>query len=179
MQQHRQLSQNAIGRALGLSSATMTKCKKMGMPVHSIEAARTWRENNIAPTAHGLLSQRRSANPRHKTLQTFGALRHATTMLNMAAAALAAGQNITAMVPAMRAALRAVPVRERDPTMLLPSEVMDVLTAEVMAALPAKGELNDDGSPAWHSADNPMSEGDADELGEFWYQVAAGEIRLA
>lgn len=43
-------SQAAIGRALGLSPAAMTKLKKQGMPVDSVAAAQAWREarQNIA-----------------------------------------------------------------------------------------------------------------------------------
>lgn len=40
----KQLSQNAIGRALGLSSAAIVKLKKQGMPVDSVESAQAWRE---------------------------------------------------------------------------------------------------------------------------------------
>lgn len=45
-----QLSQAAIGRAMNLSPAAMTKLKKQGMPVHSVEAALAWRtaRQNIA-----------------------------------------------------------------------------------------------------------------------------------
>jgi hypothetical protein len=44
------LSQAAIGRALGLSPAAMTKLKKKGMPVDSVEAAQAWRveRQNVA-----------------------------------------------------------------------------------------------------------------------------------
>jgi hypothetical protein len=41
----KQLSQNAIGRALGLSSAAIVKLKKQGMPVDSVESAQAWRQN--------------------------------------------------------------------------------------------------------------------------------------
>ena len=43
-------SQAAIGRALGLSPAAMTKLKKQGMPVDSVEAAQAWRveRQNVA-----------------------------------------------------------------------------------------------------------------------------------
>ena len=41
------LSQAALGRALGLSPAAITKLKGQGMPVHSIEAARAWREERL------------------------------------------------------------------------------------------------------------------------------------
>lgn len=44
------LSQAALGRALGLSGAAVTKLKKLGMPVDSVEAAQAWREarQNVA-----------------------------------------------------------------------------------------------------------------------------------
>lgn len=43
-------SQAALGRALGLSPAAITKLKKQGMPVDSVEAAQAWREarQNVA-----------------------------------------------------------------------------------------------------------------------------------
>ena len=40
------MSQAALGRALGLSSVTITNLKKKGMPVHSVAAAQAWREAN-------------------------------------------------------------------------------------------------------------------------------------
>lgn len=44
------MSQAAIGRALGLSPAAVTKLKGQGMPVDSVEAAQAWREarQNVA-----------------------------------------------------------------------------------------------------------------------------------
>lgn len=44
------LSQAAIGRALGLSPAAITKLKHQGMPVDSIESAQAWRieRQNVA-----------------------------------------------------------------------------------------------------------------------------------
>jgi hypothetical protein len=44
------LSQAALGRALGLSPAAITKLKGQGMPVDSIESAQAWREarQNVA-----------------------------------------------------------------------------------------------------------------------------------
>lgn len=43
-------SQAAIGRALGLSPASITKLKNQGMPVDSVEAAQAWRvaRQNVA-----------------------------------------------------------------------------------------------------------------------------------
>jgi hypothetical protein len=52
-------SQAALGRLLNLSPAAVTKLKKQGMPVHSLEAAQAWRiaRQNVAarkplPGAH-------------------------------------------------------------------------------------------------------------------------------
>lgn len=44
------LSQNAIGQALGVSSACMVKWKKQGCPMDSVESVRAWRKakQNIA-----------------------------------------------------------------------------------------------------------------------------------
>ena len=44
------LSQNAIGRALNLSSSGMVKLKKQGCPMDSVESVRAWRQKrqNIA-----------------------------------------------------------------------------------------------------------------------------------
>jgi len=151
----------------------MTKCKGMGMPVHSVEAARTWREHNIAPTMHKYLKPSPMTQPRPKARQPSGALPHALALMGIAAAALDAGQTITAMVPMLRAAMHAVPEHERDPQMLLQVEVMDVLTADVAAAM-AEFDNADD----CNNTSQPMTDDEADEMGRFWYRVAAGEIVL-
>lgn len=59
------LSQAAIGRALGLSQASMTKLKKQGMPVTSVEAARAWRSErqNIAARKAEPAQGQRLADP--------------------------------------------------------------------------------------------------------------------
>ncbi len=43
----KQASQAAIGRELGLSAPSMTKLKKMGMPVNNAESALAWRLANL------------------------------------------------------------------------------------------------------------------------------------
>ncbi len=51
------LSQNAIGRALGLSSAMMVKMRKNGCPMDSVEAVANWRRRNIMPTMQSMLKK--------------------------------------------------------------------------------------------------------------------------
>lgn len=41
------MTQVALGRALGLSPAAITKLKQQGMPVDSVAAAQAWREQNL------------------------------------------------------------------------------------------------------------------------------------
>jgi phage terminase Nu1 subunit (DNA packaging protein) len=57
------LSQAAIGRALGLAPATMTKLKGQGMPVDSVESARAWREARQNIAARKPEPQARVVNP--------------------------------------------------------------------------------------------------------------------
>lgn len=167
---HPSPSQAEIGRALGLSPASMTKCKAMGMPTDSVQAVRAWRNANIKPTAHKMATKRttRPAPPP----QPSGAIPHALALLDIAAAALEAGQSIAAMVPTLRAALHAVPEHERVGTMLLPLNVMMVLVADMVNAMAVWDK--EDGRT--HSSE-PMTDEDADFVGRWWYEVAAGEIR--
>lgn len=62
------MSQAAIGRALGLSPAAMTKLKHQGMPVDSVEAAQAWRQarQNVAarkPAPSPVATVRRAPTP--------------------------------------------------------------------------------------------------------------------
>jgi hypothetical protein len=150
----------------------MTKCKGMGMPVHSVEASRAWREHNIAPTIHKCLKGNTTSQQRPNQRQPSGAVPHALALLGIAAAALEAGQPIAAMVPTLRAAMHAVPEHERNNAMLLPMEVMDVLTADVAAVMAELGSADE--GPA---TGGTMPDDEAEEMGRFWYRVAAGEIR--
>lgn len=66
----KKLSQMELADALGLSNASITKCKKLGMPVHSIEAARAWRTQKMSiaqrkpePKNAPVIVQRFAASP--------------------------------------------------------------------------------------------------------------------
>lgn len=168
----KQQSQAAIGRALGLSPASVSKLKGMGMPINSVEAAHAWRRDNIKPTMNGRPGARVESQTQ-KFLPSV-AVEAALALLDFAAAELIAGRGIGSMVPALRAALRAVPERERDGTMLLPVNVMDVLVADVASLLPTSATPGPDGG---HQAGgDSMDDEEAAYMGRFWYEVAAGEI---
>lgn len=127
----------------------------------SVEAARAWRAANIKETAHRLA--------KHSPPRRSAAVQRVAKLMTVAGAALQAGKSIAGQVPALRAAMHAVPEHER-PAVLLHAGVMDVLTADVGEVL-AEGAAE---APATGSA--AMSDDDAEWMGTFWYRVAAGEI---
>lgn len=172
--EHNPPSQAAIGRALGLSPASMTKYKRMGMPVDGVEAAHAWRLQNIKMTAHSMGAKfhaLRKAVPIGAT----DPVARASELMDRAATDFEAGHSIDDMIPQLRLALRAVPTDRRD-EVLLHMEVMDVLTAEVHQAIQQEQALDTANSP---TAEQSMSDEEANYMGDFWYRVAAGEVRLS
>jgi len=157
-------SQAAIGRALGLSPASMTKLKRQGMPVDSAHSAKVWRDNNIRLTVHTAAPGRDYDT---KPPASSGAVESAHAWMNIAAAALSSGQCIAAMVPRLRIVLANVPVSDRE-YVLVHSDVMDILTADVATVLNA--------DPDSFDGAEPTVDDDQQYMGNFWYRVAAGEV---
>ena len=151
-------SQNAIGRALGLSSPAMTKMKKQGCPMTSIEAVRAWREKHLN-IAMRKPEPRRTAPAQHEPLA------HAQACMRGAAALLVAGLPLDVFAPTLRAALAAVPPELRD-AVGLDLEVMKTLLAPVLALIPEEEK----------GTGEKMTNEDAQDAGQFLYSVACGEI---
>ena len=151
-------SQNAIGRALGLSSPSMTKMKKQGCPMTSIEAVRAWREKHLN-IAMRKPEPRRTAPAQHEPLA------HAQACMRGAAALLGAGLPLDVFAPTLRAALAVVQPELRD-AVGLDLEVMKTLLAPVLALIPEEEK----GTGA------EMTDEDAQDAGQFLYSVACGEI---
>ncbi len=158
------ITQTELARALGVSHAIISRNKAQGMPVDSIEAARAWRVRNIRPRMSNMPA--RSSRPPPLRSAAFAA---AESLALHAGEQLARDASITALVPALRASLRAVPDSER-PELALPLSVLQVLTADVLAVVQA--EAPDD-------AAGELSDDDAEWLGRFWFAVCAGEVRPA
>lgn len=162
-------SQNAIGRELGLSSANMTKLRKQGCPMDSVESVRAWRleRQNIA---------QRKPEPRRATSSHVHHVAHAEACMQAAAAMLETGASFDAFTPTLQAALAAVPLQARSQVQLHPG-VARVLLAPVLALFPPRESkpLNDDGTPVYVGE---MTDDDAQAVGAFWYGVAAGEWRF-
>jgi hypothetical protein len=62
------MKQADIARGLGLSGAAVTKLKKAGMPVHSLEAARAWREQRVRPRVKSKPAEAAPAEAGHVSL---------------------------------------------------------------------------------------------------------------
>jgi hypothetical protein len=172
-------SQNHLAELLGIAKSICSRHKSRGMPTDSVEAARAWMNATLDPGRRkgSRFDQYYQAPPRNQRrpappMPTLAA--QASALMAAADALLEANQPIAALVPSLRAALHAVPVHERDNVgLILP--VMNVLVAHMLALWPDdKAALCDDGSPAWCNGET-MTDSEAQEMGEFWYQVAAGE----
>ena len=158
------MTQGAIGRALGLSKAAISKLKARGMPVHSVEAARQWRHEHLS------IARRKPDPAPVKTLSAADAVQRVSDLWTVAEAALEAG-HFDLIAPTLREALRAVPLTHRA-SLALSLKVMDELVRPMMElverhSVPA---TRDDTAPA-----PTMSDDEAGAMGRFWYGIAAGE----
>jgi len=133
-------SQNEIARQLGISGPTFSAQVARGCPANDLLAAQAWREININPTRRKGIRFDRHYQPPAQQRQPTPPPGHtpaaqAAALMAAASALLEADQTIDALVPTLRAALRAVPPPERDSVgLLLP--VMKVLLADVLAMMP-------------------------------------------
>ncbi|HMN55667.1 MAG TPA: hypothetical protein PKE15_00340 [Ottowia sp.] len=148
-------SQSDIAAALQIDKSLVTRYRKRGMPVDSIEAARAWKREHVRPRI--TIAPPPDASPP-------SAQRHAAqTLADHAGELLAAGSDVAALVPSLRLALAAVSEHERA-DVGLSRELWDVLVERVLTLVP-----NEDSG-------EPMSPADEEALGDFWYRVAAGEV---
>lgn len=139
------LTQTQLATGLGISQANVSKLVRLGMPQHSIAAARAWRENNLdlaraKPAPHA---------PSRRAL-----LEAAETLLER-------GGDIGPLLPELRRTLRQVPANQRA-AVAMSERLWDALTASV-------------GSAFGRETTESLTPAEADEMGGFWYALAAGE----
>lgn len=144
-----------LAEALGISRQEVHRYAKKGMPCESIEAARAWRMESVRV---------RISEPRAPAPATLIRLVH--ELQDAGAALLAEGRRAAfdAMAPTLRQALRRVPARHRS-RVLLAMPVIDALTEEMQRTLEEFEEPH-----------GPLSDEEAQTMGEFWYATAAGEV---
>ena len=139
------LTQIQLAAALGLSQAAISQSVAKGMPTHSIEAARAWRETHLHPG-------RAKPAPRAPSL---------SALLEEAEALLDVGGDIGPLMPDLRLALRQVPDDQRA-AVAMSEGLWDSLTAPIGHAFkPERGAA--------------LTAPEAAEMGGFWYAMAAGE----
>jgi hypothetical protein len=169
------------------------------MPTHDVAKARLWRERHLDPArVKGMradtlttVASSRPAPPINRPADDNGdqALQDLEELATIAGALLAAGR-FAEIEPELRAALRAVPPHRRDDVAIdlasaaptdddepyaasIPVAVFERLIAPVMAAV---RQLEREDPPT--EPREAMSDAVAQEMGEFWYQVAAGMWRV-
>lgn len=160
-----------LAAELGISAAMVTKLAQRGMPTDSLTAAREWRRRNLDPgkvkpgTSTRRVPDARSARP--STMDATEAVASAQWCMDTAAARLAEGGGIGVMVPALRRALSAVPESHRHlVTWSMPVAVE--LTRHAYDVLDVTEPIDQEQAS--------MTASEAEEMGAFWYQVAAGEL---
>ena len=174
-------NQTHLAELLGIAKSAVSAQAKRGMPTDSLQAAQMWRTQHIDPArkkgarldAHYRPSQRDQPTQQAPEPATVA---HAADLMNVAHAALEAGQPIDALVPLLRAALRAVPVPERA-SLGLSLPVMRALLKHVLDVLPdpSARPTDQDGSPFYIDGET-LSADDAEFTGAIWYEIAAGEL---
>ena len=175
-----------LAELLGIAKSAVTAQAARGMPTDSLEAAQAWRKRNIDPAR--MKGNRLDAHYQRRPVQTPARpaaipepdwFSLAALSLDLAELVLNSGQSIDPLVPTLRLALHCVPEHERH-ALPLPVGVIKVLVKHVLDVLPdhAGNPLNEDGVP-YYVTGNVISDADAQELGAFWFSVAAGEVRLA
>jgi phage terminase Nu1 subunit (DNA packaging protein) len=123
------LSQNAIGRALGLSPASMVKMKKQGCPMDSVESAQAWREEKQS------VAQRKPAEGKTFDIHLDEDYQQARTRREIAEANLAELKQaelagVLIRVDAVRAAWATKITGARDALLQIPSRIAPVVAAE-------------------------------------------------
>ena len=150
-------TQSEIAAALQIDKSLVSRYRKRGMPVHSIEAARAWKFSHVRPRI-GSAWPPEAAPPSAQ-------LHAAQALADHAGELLAAGGDVAALVPAVRLALAAVPEHERA-DVGLSRELWDVLVDRVLALVPDEEK----------NSDAHLGPAEEDDMGDLWYRVAAGEV---
>lgn len=149
------LTQKDLGKQLGLSPPAITKLRRQGMPVDSVEAARAWRLVHVRP--HINFNAVRNSQAELAALEA---------LWPVAQSAIDAGR-FDLVRPALQAAMRAIPKPARH-LVLVDLTVMDALCSAFAAEIAADVPLEPEDTAL-------MSDEEADAMGGFWYCVAAGE----
>lgn len=154
MQHNRdRLSQNDLAKALGLAPSAVTKLKKQGMPIDSVQSAMEWRRRNVR-------FDMRTKQPPAPSVDA--AAQRVTALSLLALQALECGE-FQVVETELRAALQALPL---DADVSMPLEVWDGLTGHIFEKVAS--------SPNYEGAE--LDDREAAAMGKFWLGIASGKL---
>lgn len=161
----------ALAAALGIDPALVTRYRRRGMPVHSIEAAQQWRDVNLRVR----FTPERDLEAVERAISGEKAVKRVIALHEAAGKLLDSGGDVYPLLPTISAAMADVPPSQRN-RVLVVSEVMDLLVADLLRIHRAGGDVVE----LTEGDCYPCGDEGSDEamMGAFWYSVAAGELRL-
>lgn len=172
VKQVKQMLRKDLALALGISGASVSKLAKRGMPTHDVDAAHRWRRRHLNPamTKENRFEPAAAVPAVESEADGVSELAHAQRMADLADEMLPLGK-LAAVMGDLRLAMHHVPAhRRQDLQMALPTwRALVVAVLEVV-------ERETDVQTSDNADRAGLSDGDADELGAFWFSVAAGEI---
>lgn len=164
-------TQAALAVALGLNPALVTRYKRRGMPVHSVEAAQQWRDVNLRVRCTPERDQEAVA----RAITGEKAVRRVVALHQAAGELLESGGDVYPLLPMISQAMADVPPSQRG-RVVVAAEVMDLLTADVLRVHRKGGDVLELTEGDFYPCDDEG--GDSSFMGAFWYSVAAGEVRM-
>ena len=158
-------TQTEIAAELGITKAAVSKLKKLGMPVHSADAARAWRARNLRPGR-----TRNDPGPSPCTL-----LERVEALVPLGIEALRIGR-FELVAAELRRALRAVPLSHRG-ELNLDFDVWAALIGDDVVGAIRTGAARHVADRASPDVVAEPSKGALDP-GDVLYDLACGEMRL-
>jgi hypothetical protein len=161
----------ALARVLGLSKAAVSRAKKRGMPTHSIEAARAWRDQNLNPMLRKDINTFRKVGSGYSMgkVDPRARIERVQALMELGGGAIRSG-TFDALKEPIQKAMRDVPNEHREKVMLS-AAVMDAL----LTGFPMPAADSDDTSAGRPAPGAAMSDEEAAAMGAFWFSMAAGE----
>lgn len=198
------MKQQELADALGVNQSQISRYTRRGMPL-DVAGAKAWMREHVNMTMHAPAWRRQAkAKPRQAEpeVDPDRALDGVELLGIAGATLLRAGQSLGAMEPLIRDALRAVPHDHRDRIVFVGTEaefrsafenrlpaddgdgdcpfpiiVWSALVADVVAAgRQADDEMIAAGELLPRDLRPAMSDDEAEDMADFWYAVAAGEL---
>lgn len=164
-------TQAALAAALAINPALVTRYKRKGMPVHSIEAAQQWRDENLRVR----YTPERDQEAVERAINGERAVKRVHALHQAASELLDSGGELHSLLPMIRQAMSEVPPSQRN-RVLVSAGVMDLLAADVLRVHQQGGDVIEATDGYFYPCD-PVA-GDDEIMGAFWYSVAAGERYL-